>query len=368
MNIVMILTEECNLNCTYCYVKDNPLKMSYETIDKTLEWSKSFIPTLKEDEHVLLNLFGGEALVAKNELKYIIEQTNLIEKEYPDKIKCTIYSNGILINDEILNFVDPYRHFVHFNFSLDGCKTAHDMCRVDHAGRGSFDRVLKGIRKYAQKYGSDRLSIRSMISPQNVPYLLESAEFMRTEGISRFGLSIIRDNIWSDEDLVLYEKELMKLADYFIEHIDEGLFYDIFAISLLDVKYSSRNYCSAGVTKFAVTPTGDIYPCQRFYNNRSPFKIGDVFNGIDENNRWTIFFKNYSAENFIACSKCKTFPAYNCTGQCIASMYDNGDMLKPIPGVCKLLKITYKVSLYVQEQLKDNSNYILMFNRNKFGG
>lgn len=203
----MILTEECNLQCTYCYVKDHPLKMSFEVIDESLKWiEQDLIPKLTpEDDHILLNLFGGEALLALEETKYIIKKLNLLELKFPGIIKCTIFSNGTLITDDILDFVEPYKHFVHFNFSLDGCKEAHDKCRVDHAGNGSFDKAMQGIKKYVERYGSDRLSIRSMISPDNTPYLLQSAEFMRQEGINRFGLALIRDNIWTDKDLVIYE-------------------------------------------------------------------------------------------------------------------------------------------------------------------
>lgn len=367
--ITVILTEKCNLACKYCYVCDDESEtITSEIIDAIIIRAEEKI---NQGSSVCLDLFGGEPLLVWDKTKEILLKLNRLSVKYPEKVRVTIFTNGTLLTEEILNFTKDLHIHVGYNFSLDGCEVTHNTCRIYKDGSGSYKDVIRGIELYCKVYDVKRESIitKCMISPYNLTKIIDTAKEFLQNGFKRISFSLIRDDVWDDKSIEIYKKEISKLSDFYMQNISEGIWYDILSIPILDRKYKKSNFCDAGKTHYAVTPSGDIYPCQRFYNNRSGFKIGDVFNGIYQDNKWSILFKGYSTDNILGCNKCKTFPNINCTGQCIAAMWEaSKNVFLPIHSVCELIKFNYIQALKVYSELKDEPNYVKTLDINYYGG
>lgn len=367
--MTLIMTEMCNLACKYCYVKDNPLAISYEVLDAVIERAEEI---LKNDPRIQLNIdiFGGEPLIELEKVKYFIENSKRLYSKY-NRVRVIIFTNAVLLTEDLVKYIKDNDH-VKFNFSLDGCKECHDSARVFKDGSGSYDVVRNNINMVADIFGYDRNQVggKFVISPLNMKYLMQTCREGLNNGANRLSIALQRDDVWSEDDIVEYEKIITELAEFYIKNIDKGLWYDIFSIPILDYKYKSRRYCSSGDSHYAVAPNGDLYPCQRFYNNRSGYRIGTIFTGIDENLHSSILFKHFTVENnIIDCKKCDTFDNFNCLGQCIAAAYESkGTIFRCIPSVCKILKINYKISKYVESKLSGNPNYERTLDPSNYGG
>lgn len=344
--------------------------MSFDVIDKSMVLAEQKI---LEGYYVAFSIFGGEALLEFEKVKYIAEGIKELDRKYPKLLHGTVFTNGILINDEVCNFFLEHRSYLIVHFSLDGSKASHDQTRVYADGSGSFDDVLSGIKLYSERFERPLSDIvfKFMISPENCDKLIDTAEFALREGFSRVAYTPVKDNIWDDKSVQKYKDEVLKLKDFFIKNIDKGVFYDIFSIPILKTQESrNTNYCSIGTTMIGIAPNGDIYPCQRLYNNRSGYLLGSVFseNFFTEKKNINIF-KNAKIIHYVDCAKCETFKGKKCLGMCPASVYEsNHNLFSVIPNVCEILKFTYLISLEIQEELKDNKNYQRMFLPNYYGG
>jgi uncharacterized protein len=367
-NITLIITENCNLKCSYCYVNhENKSCMDKKTINDTFIFIEKMLIE-EQDSQINIDIFGGEPLLEWNIVKDILIKIKEINELYDHKIHSMIFTNGTLLNDEILNFCKDLR-FCKFSISLDGCKDCHDECRVYNDNSGSFDDTFESIKLYSKIYNKKNHDLgKTMISPSNTKYMMDNVKFAIKNNINRVSMGIVRDDIWNDDDIKTFEQKLYELKDFYIKNIDSGLWLDIFSLTIIDGRHKKDRYCGAGRNMFAITPSGDIYPCQRFYNNRSPYKLGHVSTGINKDNVWYKVFNNYNLDFFHGCNKCKDFDQ-NCVGQCMASCYEsNNNIFMPINSACKLWSIIKQVSLEVYEALKDNPNYQKTLNPNYYGG
>lgn len=356
----IIFTNKCNLRCKYCYTHKDQTVMSDNVYQGTLSYVKNKLSNeLSKDDTLYINLFGGEPLMAYNLVMRFLADMEAVEKDFRNFI-IVIFTNGILINDELLDVVKS-KTYIKFNFSLDGGENAHNATRVYADGRGSFDDVYNQL-KYVANYMNttvEKLGFKMVVSPDNFQYLTSSAKFFLDEGITRLAHSFDRGNSWTKQNLIDFEIELNKLADFYISNIDKGLNYHIFSYPIMDYSYKSFSYCGAGRSLLSISPEGDLYPCSRFYSNGSGLKLGDILNGVNNSNPFVSFFKNYTVEkNFSKCKSCDIFRNCNCLGQCLAAMYENESLTSTIDSVCDRLKITYKVSLRCFNALKNNENYI----------
>lgn len=364
-----IITENCNFACKYCYVKEHRGSMTIETLNKVVDYVEGFI---KQGKFVAFDLFGGEPLLEFDTLirPICLQRLDDLYSKYPGDFIATIFTNGSLLTEEILNFT-KVRKYINYNFSLDGNKHIHDKTRVYHDGSGTYNDVERGIKLYSKVYGIPReyITAKTIISPYNYKDMLNIVKyFVEDIGLKRIDLTYDRSNVWNG--LVdSYKNELMKVAEYYIQNINKGLFFDIFSIPIIDYNIHKGTYCSCGKNQWGIAPNGDIYPCQRFYNNNSHYKFGNVFTGIDKNNQFYKLFKYYNIDNITMCKKCDYFNNSNCFGQCPAACYEaNKSILIPIPNVCGIIKATYDVSMHVYNKLKDNPIYLKTLNLDNYSG
>lgn len=380
INFTIVMTEMCNFACKYCYVcsEDKTEKISTESIDDIILFLETYILENK-DHSISISLFGGEPLIAFYECKYFLNKFKaaIIEKHLSQFTTCFIFTNMSLLTTDILDWIKAYndnsgREYVKLNLSLDGCKEINDASRVFKNGKGTFDTIMQKVDLLSSYMRKERMVFKAVISPDNCFGLLSSAKYFYEHGFKRVSFCLARTSYWTDESIEILKTSLRELGDFLIEHIDDGVWYDIFAIPILDEDYCKTNngFCGAGKTMYTIGLDNNIYPCQRFYNNRSPFIIGDIKNGFDHKSVWYNFFKSYTLNSYIKCSNCEKFPKHNCPyGSCIASNYEEtGNMLSISDMVCKCIVVVTEESYRINHILKDNHNYQTMMDKNKYGG
>lgn len=358
----LIITENCNLKCKYCYVNQSSKEISYEVIDAAID----FLDNIKNDYEIInVELFGGEPLVAFDKVKYYI---NKIKEKNFNNIYTGLFTNGILLNNkEISNFLILNKQYIKvINLSLDGCKISHDSTRIKNNLEGSYDKVLQGLNTFCdlEKTSINRFYPSYTVSPDNCEYLLESAKELSDLGFTKLALKPVRDNIWDQNSLEKYKSSMYKLKKWYINNLDK-IELPIFTLPFLIQEQKRPYYCSCGKDFYSISPEGDIYPCPRFYFNKSPYKLGNILSKeIFQNNFYINLFEKYTKINYVNCSKCEEFKNKNCLGMCIAACYeDSGTLFTTIPEVCEIHKFNYKIALEFEEECKNNELYWKLRNK-----
>lgn len=151
LNVVLKITERCNLNCSYCYYfngldnsfKSKPAAMKENVVMQVARFLINAVADYEIDS-INLTLHGGEPLLLnKNSFSRICDTLTSNLKPKLKNLKLTIQTNGTLINK---NWIEIFRQYnIEVGISLDGSRENHDFYRVDHKGNGSYDKILKSI-------------------------------------------------------------------------------------------------------------------------------------------------------------------------------------------------------------------------------
>lgn len=353
--LIIVLTERCNLRCEYCvYSEKYPREISYSSKDIDFNTSKLAVDTYFElhrkkvsfghKKAPMVTFYGGEPLLKFDVIKKVVEYVKGIDKN----TKFYITTNGVLLNEEIADFISSNNFFI--TFSLDGYKENHDRNRVTTGQMPTFEIIYnnilllqeikkkKGIKQYisfnccydnytdlikcAEFFESNYnafepfLTMYAPISPFDTNYYTWTKERVEREklGLDEKAAKISYDKI---KDL-FYDPQ--KCNSRFRE-IVMNLFLSQYAILIRDKWNSSilNNSCIP-LSKLAVYPDGTYTLCEKM-NKKLP--VGDVEHGISYKN--IKYYLNLLSQNFTLkkCSKCnvKRFcPA------CFMYMNDNGDI------------------------------------------
>ena len=186
------ITNNCNLNCTYCYEKfktKKVIKKEYyiDLIDEVIKFLKkeeSFLSSYLEPFNSLtLDFIGGEATlymeIVTDICDYLTEKLkeNNFE-EIINSMEIIIESNGTTWKTkEVQDFVSKYKDKLSYAMSLDGCKECHDKCRNFKNGTGSFDIVEAAIKDYQKMFGSTPVS-KQVCNRENVHFLKENVQHL----------------------------------------------------------------------------------------------------------------------------------------------------------------------------------------------
>jgi len=229
---------------------------------------------------------------------------------------------------------------------MDGIKEVQDQQRKFKTGKGSFDVVVGNLQKYYKDFPG--LVVRLTFGEKTVSRLFESIKLLWGI-VDNVNILPVQEEEWRDKYQDILINQLNKVAELYLDYKDKDIkkslnFFD--APSKLGCVHSFCVGCTAGKTLLAVSPTGDIFPCQKFYL-KGMYKLGSLNSGI---NRKDIkgMFERARIDNYIDCSRCS---AINCPRCMAVNQEMNGNIFFPAQGFCRAMRAVSSVVRSVQDSL-----------------
>ncbi len=315
----------CNLNCTYCFASQG--KYHGDRAVMSFEVGKQALDFLIENSGTRRNLevdfFGGEPLMNFDVVKQLVAYARSREKECNKNFRFTLTTNGMLINDDVIDFAN--RECSNVVLSLDGRKEIHDRYRVDYAGKGSWDQIVPKFQQLVQARGDKDYYMRGTFTHAN-PDFLKDIEVMLDLGFKELSMEPVvcapgDSSELTDEDLPVVMEQYEKLAQLMLKRHREGdpfTFYH-YMIDLIGGPciYKRVSGCGSGTEYMAVTPWGDLYPCHQFVGEEK-FKLGNVWEGVT-NHKVQDEFAGCNVYAHPECADC--WAKLYCSGGCAANAY-----------------------------------------------
>ena len=315
----------CNLNCSYCFASQGKYHgdravMSFEVGKQALDFLIAHSGTRHNLE---VDFFGGEPLMNFEVVKQLVAYARSVEKAHNKNFRFTLTTNGVLIDDEVIDFCN--REMSNVVLSLDGRKEVHDRFRVDYAGHGSWDKIVPKFQKLVAARGNCKYYMRGTFTHHN-PDFLEDIRTMLDLGFTELSMEPVvcaegDPSALTAEDMPVVMKQYEDLARLMLARDREGrpfTFYH-YMIDLTDGPciYKRISGCGSGTEYMAVTPWGDLYPCHQFVGEEK-FLLGNVWDGVT---RLSVQDEFASCNVYArpACRDC--WAKLYCSGGCAANAY-----------------------------------------------
>ena len=320
------IAHDCNLACKYCFAEEGEYHgrralMSYEVGKKALDF---LIANSGNRRNLEVDFFGGEPLMNWQVVKDLVAYGREQEKIYDKHFRFTVTTNGVLLNDEIQEFVN--KEMDNVVLSLDGRKEVNDRMRPFRNGKGSYDLIVPKFQKLAESRNQEKYYIRGTFTRDNLDFAEDILHFADL-GFKQMSIEpVVGDETdpyaIREEDLPAIMEEYDRLAKIMIEREKEGKGFNFFHF-MIDLDggpclAKRLSGCGSGTEYLAVTPWGDFYPCHQFVG-KEEFLMGNVDDGI---------VKPEIADEFRSCNvytkeKCKNcFAKFYCSGGCMANSYN----------------------------------------------
>ena len=343
----------CNLNCSYCFASQG--KYHGERALMSLEVGKRALDFLIENSGARRNLevdfFGGEPLMNWDVVKQLVAYARQREKECGKNFRFTLTTNGMLIDDDVIDFAN--REMSNVVLSLDGRKEIHDRLRVDYAGNGSYDRIVPKFQEFVRRRGGKEYYMRGTFTHAN-PDFTKDVFHMADLGFDRLSMEPVvcaPDDAaaLTDGDIQVVLKEYEKLAVEMIERKKAGKPF-VFYHYMLDLTggpciYKRLSGCGSGTEYVAVTPWGDLYPCHQFVGEEA-YKLGDIWQGVT-NGAVREEFRGCNAYSRPECRDC--WARLYCSGGCAANAYHaTGSIGGVYKQGCELFKKRIECAIMLQ--------------------
>ncbi|NPV00824.1 MAG: radical SAM protein [Brevinematales bacterium] len=282
MNIVLLLTDNCNLRCTYCYYQNTKNRKNGDpgTITGAIDYFYGYAKKMKHD-FLNITFFGGEPLLSWDLLKTGVAHAENI----PDpgfRFHFAVNTNGTLLSDEKIDYMEEHKFLIYL--SLDGVKKTQDSQRPLHNGGGSYDMISPWIPRLTKS----NTMVEKVITPENVASFTTDIEFIINRGFRSIITTPDFSGNWTRESFETLEREYKKMYQLYLKKQKRGKALYINLIedkikAFLAKKSFKETCCNMGLSIFSVSPEGNIYPCTRFVTSDpgSPFLVGNIKDGID---------------------------------------------------------------------------------------
>lgn len=333
----------CNLTCDYCFASQGKYQgeralMSFEVGKQAIDFLVANSGTRRNLE---IDFFGGEPLMDWDVVKQLVAYARSIEKEKNKNFRFTLTTNGVLVDDEVIEFANKEMHNV--VLSLDGRREIHDRLRRTVNNKGSYDIIVPKFQKFVESRGNKGYYVRGTFTHDNVDFtndIFHMADLGFTE------LSMEPVVCSPDEPYALTEEDLPKLFEQYeilakdmLRRQKEGkpiTFYH-YMIDLTGGPciYKRVTGCGSGTEYMAVTPWGELFPCHQFVGDPA-YSLGDVWKGVT-NTAVQDKFRMCNAYARKECQDC--WAKLYCSGGCAANSYHaSGDITGIYEYGCKLFK------------------------------
>ncbi len=343
----------CNLNCEYCFASQGKYQgeravMSFEVGKRAFDW---LIENSGTRHNLEVDFFGGEPLMNFDVVKELVAYARSIEKEKGKNFRFTLTTNGLLIDDDVIDFAN--KEMSNVVLSLDGRKEIHDKYRVDYNGNGSFDKIVPKFQKLVNARGGKNYYMRGTFTHQN-PDFLKDIETMLDLGFTELSMEPVvcakgDPSELTPEDLSVVMEQYEKLAELMLKRDKENKPFTFYHY-MIDLTggpciYKRISGCGSGTEYMAVTPWGDLYPCHQFVGDEA-FKLGDIWNGVTNKK----IQDSFAACNVYARHECKDcWARLYCSGGCAANAYHaTGEITGIYKDGCELFKKRMECAIMVQ--------------------
>ena len=320
----------CNLNCEYCFAsqgkynksasRGKPALMSLEVGRQAIDFLIEHSPGRRNLE---VDFFGGEPLMNWDTVKQIVAYARSVEKEAGKNFRFTLTTNGVLLDDEVTDYLNREMHNV--VLSLDGRREVHDRFRKTYAGDGSYDTVVPKFQRFVTQRGGRGYYVRGTFTHLNTDFL-EDIKHMASLGFRELSMEPVvcapgDPYALTEEDLPVLFEQYDALAAEMLRREREGdpiTFYHY----MLDLAEGPCIYkriagCGSGFEYMAVTPWGELFPCHQFVNDPS-YSLGNVWDGVT-NPELSEKFRASNVYSHPECENC--WAKFYCSGGCAANSY-----------------------------------------------
>ena len=347
------VAHSCNLNCSYCFAAQGKYHgkdalMSFETGKRALDFLVENSGTRRNLE---VDFFGGEPLLNFDVVKQLVKYARSIEKDKNKNFRFTLTTNGVLIDDDVIDFCNAEMDNV--VLSLDGRPEIHDHFRKDLGGNGSYDKILPKFKKFVEKRGDKSYYMRGTFTHNNVDFTNDIFH-MADLGFKELSMEPVvcppnEPYALTDEDLPILLRQYEILSKEMIKRKKAGNGFTFYHY-MLDLSngpciYKRITGCGSGTEYMAVTPQGELYPCHQFVGDEK-YKLGDIWNGVSNHEK----VNEFKLCNAYAKEECKDcFAKLYCSGGCAANSYHaTGNINGIYEYGCKLFKKRIECAIMMQ--------------------
>lgn len=325
------IAHDCNLACRYCFAGEGEYHgerslMSLEVGKRALDF---LVEASKGRTNLEVDFFGGEPLMNFEVVRQLVEYGRSLEKTHNKKFRFTLTTNGMLLNDEILEFAN--REMANLVLSIDGRKQIHDRMRPRRGGQGSYDEIVPKFIKAADSRGQTNYYVRGTYTHHNLDFA-EDVKHLAELGFKQISVEPVVAP--SDKDYAIKEEDIPKLceqydilAKYMLERKKEGKGFNFFHF-MIDLSggpcvAKRLSGCGSGTEYLAVAPNGDLYPCHQFVG-LDGYLMGNVYDGVAN----TALRDKFGKCNVYSRAECRDcFAKFYCSGGCAANAYNfTGDI------------------------------------------
>lgn len=320
------IAHDCNLACQYCFAEEGEYHgrralMSYEVGKKALDF---LIQNSGSRRNLEVDFFGGEPLMNFSVVKQLVAYGREQEKIHDKNFRFTLTTNGVLLNDEILEFLN--QEMANVVLSIDGRKQVNDKMRPFRSKKGSYDLIVPKFQKVAESRNQTNYYVRGTFTRNNLDFS-EDVLHLADLGFEQISVEPVvaaktEDYALRKEDVPMICQQYDKLAKEMVKRSREGKCFQFFHF-MIDLQggpcVAKRiSGCGSGTEYLAVTPWGDFYPCHQFVGEEK-FLLGNVDTGIVN----TDMVETFRGCNVYAKDKCKNcFAKFYCSGGCAANAYN----------------------------------------------
>ena len=320
------IAHDCNLACQYCFAEEGEYHgrralMSFEVGKKALDF---LVANSGSRVNLEVDFFGGEPLMNWQVVKDLVAYGRSLEEPHNKKFRFTLTTNGVLLNDEVLEFSN--KEMANIVLSIDGRKEVHDKMRPFRGGQGSYDMIVPKFQKVAESREQTDYYVRGTFTHHNLDFS-QDVLHLADLGFKQISVEPVvappeEHYAIQKEDIPFLLEEYDRLAKEMIERRKNGQKFNFFHF-MIDLQggpcvAKRLSGCGSGTEYLAVTPWGDFYPCHQFVGQEK-FLMGNVDDGITN----TEIRDEFKCCNVYAKEECKKcFAKFYCSGGCAANAYN----------------------------------------------
>ncbi len=350
------IAHDCNLACQYCFAEEGEYHgkrelMSYEVGKKALDF---LVANSGHRRNLEVDFFGGEPLMNFQVVKDLVAYGRSLEKTHDKNFRFTLTTNGVLLNDDIMEFAN--KEMGNVVLSIDGRKEVHDQMRPFRNGASSYDLIVPKFQKFADSRNQEKYYVRGTFTHNNLDFSKDVIHLANL-GFKQISVEpVVAQETDSyairEEDLPQLMEEYEALAEEMVRRhgTDEDFNFFHFMIDLEGGPCVAKRLsgCGSGTEYLAVTPTGDLYPCHQFVGN-TDFLMGNVDDGVLN----TDLRDEFKSCNVYAKEKCREcFARFYCSGGCAANSYNfHGDIHNAYDIGCALQKKRVECAIMIKAAL-----------------